>query len=524
MSLVCSAPWNGLFIWTDGTASYCGRTRAKGDLVRQSFEEFWNSDAVQRARSHFLKGAHIESGCPPTCCWLTAKAPEKYIAAFDNSKGADAVVEDEIFFTHSKRPRVDSYISNLESINTEISDQNLDVGSFPTSLSISLTDYCSLRCPMCCFGIIPAHRKKSVAKIIPSTVLDKIKDIYPFINRLDLIGGELFDIPFEINPLVRVLNDIKETKASNIRVTLTTNGQHLTERWVEFLLDFTCIDIVAFSVDSFDPLIYANTRVNGSLDRVRRSINLLKQIKAKKNTLFPVIKLNSILGVHTHREVSNFIDNAVMLGVSEVEFQKLVLMGDPDFFAKNNLFQPQHIEKLVRVWRDLASIEFPSNASSIIGMVEAYLNHRGVRDSLIFSDKTIPSNAHYENDYYAPPIVSKNTISQKFVARRETISILKLFFGTYMRKNTSHVNIIISKNHQAITQSYLDTTDLADNRWSLVELPSARLVVGDEYQLTLSAANDVRSDNCITVALAKAGDGLSINGVAQKGSMSYLIY
>lgn len=306
MSLVCSAPWNGLFIWTDGTASYCGRTRAKGDLVRQSFEEFWNSDAVQRARSHFLKGAHIESGCPPTCCWLTAKAPEKYIAAFDDLKGVDAIVDDRSFLSRRKTPKVDSYVANIESINTDISLHNIDVGSFPTSLSISLTDYCSLRCPMCCFGIIPAHLKKSVAKIIPSTVLDKIKDIYPYINRLDLFGGELFDIPFEKNPLVRVLNDIKDTKSTSIRVTLTTNGQHLTERWVEFLLDFPCIDIVAFSVDSFDPVIYANTRVNGSLDRVRRSIKLINNIKAKRSAVFPIIKLNSIIGVHTHCHVSNF--------------------------------------------------------------------------------------------------------------------------------------------------------------------------------------------------------------------------
>ena len=130
---------------------------------------------------------------------------------------------------------------------------------------------------------------------------------------------------------------------------------------------------MAFSIDSFDPDVYAKTRLNGSLDRVRRSIENIKLAKAARGVLGPLIKFNTILGVHTHDGVPEFVRNARSLGADEIEFQKLVLMGRPEFFAINNLFQPQHVDKLVRSWRDLAMNDFKSNRHEIIGMIVAYL-------------------------------------------------------------------------------------------------------------------------------------------------------
>ena len=65
-----------------------------------------------------------------------------------------------------------------------------------------------------------------------------------------------------------------EVASSTIRVTITTNGQHLSRKWADHLLQYPFIDIVAFSIDSFNPYVYAQTRVNGSLNRVRRSIEI----------------------------------------------------------------------------------------------------------------------------------------------------------------------------------------------------------------------------------------------------------
>src|SRR5829696_5908089 len=86
-----------------------------------------------------------------------------------------------------------------------------------------------------------------------------------------------------------------------------------------------------------------------------------------------------IVGAHTCDGVPFFVENARSLGVDEIEFQKLVLMGHPEFFARNNLFQRKYADKLFRLWRDLEAIEFRSNRNEIIGIIDAYLNHLGFR-------------------------------------------------------------------------------------------------------------------------------------------------
>lgn len=378
MSLLCTAPWTGLFVWMEGTVSYCGRLRASGDLRKQTFEEFWNSEPVQRARSMFLRDAQIESGCPATCCWLTARHPESFVKYYDvKAPPRDAAQQAEAEAARMLPPPR-SYVENVDRIAREIETGQTNSSAFPTSMSISVTNYCSLRCPMCCFGIIPPEQKKPTAKLIDPIVLDRLKVVYPYLERLDLVGGELFDIPFDENPLVRILADIAAAKPANIGVTITTNGQHLSKRWAEYLVQFPFIDIVAFSVDSFDPQVYARTRVMGSLDRVRNSIRNVQAAKAAHGLSAPIIRLNTILGAHTCEGVPLFVENARALGVREIEYQKLVLMGDPGFFEANNLFQRQHVDKLVRLRRDLVAADFRSNRDEYIGMIDAYLRHLGI--------------------------------------------------------------------------------------------------------------------------------------------------
>jgi MoaA/NifB/PqqE/SkfB family radical SAM enzyme len=399
MSLTCTAPWNGLFVWTDGTVSYCGRLRATGDLRRQTFAEFWNSLPLQNARSYFLQDRLLQSGCPATCCWLTAKKPNLFIKYFDEAPSAQSVeegVQPPVQSCSLPRPPR-SRVENSDRIAREIEAGSTVTSGFPTSLSISVTNYCSLRCPMCCFGIIPPEQKKPTARLVDPVVLARLKAVYPYLTRLDLIGGELFDIPFTDNPLVQILEDVASANASEIGVTITTNGQHLSPTWAEYLIRYPFVDIVAFSVDSFDPNVYARTRINGSLERVMRSIKNIQAAKASRGVSYPIIRLNMIIGAHTCTGIPLFIENARALNVDEIEFQKLVQMGKPEFFVDNNLFQPKHADKLFRLWHDLAKHDFRSNRDELIGMIQAYLGHLGFEG---FEYRGAPG---HEVSYALPP-------------------------------------------------------------------------------------------------------------------------
>jgi sulfatase maturation enzyme AslB (radical SAM superfamily) len=377
---------------------------------------------------------------------------------------------------------------------------------------------------MCCFGIIPPHQKKPTAKMISSAVLENLKEIYPFLTRLDLVGGELFDIPFEINPLVQVLRDIAASNASKLRLTITTNGQHLTKRWAEFILEFPFIDIIAISVDSFDPTIYAHTRVMGSLDRVRQSIDAIHAAKAARGLLAPLIRLNSILGVHTHEGISHFVENAKALGATEIEFQKLVLMGHPEFFAENNLFQPHHVDKLRKVWRDLAAVDFRSNAGEIIGMVEAYLAHIGARDAAVASDEHVPFCAQYSQDSYVFPVGGPNEVSQNFIASRNSVSRIKFVPGTLERRNSCDVVVAVEDGTGTLTSGKINAASLVDNAWTTVKVPRITLDVGREYRLVIRSPESPGNHDCIAVRCSEKGDGMVFNGVPRPGQLAHMVF
>ena len=500
MSLACSAPWSGLFVWNTGEVSYCGRTAATGNLRLQSFREFWNSPPVQQVRSLFREERYIESGCQSTCCWLTATRPHEFVKYFDIETrcGAVALSLANAVSSPFRPPR--SALQNRQTLENEIDGGFTSVASFPTTMSLQVTNYCSLRCPMCCFGTIRPEDKKPSMKIIDDIVLERIKEVYPFISRLDLLGGELFDIPFDRNPLVRILADVAETAAENIAITITTNGQHLTEQWADYLIRFPFIDTIAFSVDSFDPAVYARTRVMGSLDRVRRSIANMQEARSRKGGPGPIIHLNSILGVHTHAGVSEFLHNAEMLGVDEVNFQKLVVMGDRSFFAENNLFQPHHADKLAHVWGQLANSDFRSNRASIIGQIEAYIDHLGMTDKVLADHSDIPFTANYPDGLgqYVGPLWRREVV-QTFTAKRISISKIKLLFATYQRHNTCNIDIRIEdESGTVIAQADLNAEPLVDNGWRIVDLPSTRLELRRRYNVVIGSP-DATEDNAVTL-------------------------
>lgn|GEM_PF-6759195 len=376
---------------------------------------------------------------------------------------------------------------------------------------------------MCCFGIIPADQKMPTINIIDPVVLDRVKEVYPFVSRVDLIGGELFDIPFENNPLVRVLADMAEVAADTIRVTITTNGQHLSPRWADHLLQYPFIDIVAFSIDSFYPDVYARTRVNGSLDRVRRSIENIQVAKNTRGAQYPIIKLNTILGVHTHDGVADFIENARLLGADEVEFQKLVVMGRPEFFAENNLFQRHHAEKLLKVWRDLVASDFRSNRHEIIGMIAAYLAHLGYRDTIAETEAAIPFAAQLLQDEYIGPISGSQYASQTFVATRAAISCIKFVAGTYQRQNSCDLAVGIETPAGPVIEAAINASRFQDNAWVSLAVPTTPLELGREYALTVRSPRSA-PENAIAVRCSPTGSGLSFGGVDHKGEMAYMLF
>lgn len=523
MRLVCSAPWTGTFVWYDGTISHCGRTSSKGNLRDQTFREFWNSNRMREIRAMFLKDQFLDTGCPPTCNYLTAVEPGTYVQNYAMGRRERYHPVPGAHDTRVISESPSDFASNIDTVAREIEGGGAYVAGFPTSLTIQLFNYCALRCPMCCFGIIPPDQKKPTTRVLDEIVLDRLQEIYPYLQRVELLGGELFDIPFNRNPLVRVIGDMARLGSEHLRVEIVTNGQRLTEEWADFIVAHQFIDFVTFSVDSFEPDVYARVRTQGSLDRVRRSVTNLIDARRKTGANYPEVLLKSILSRHTCEGILSFEAESLALGAHRVEFNPLVEMGEPDFYEKYNLFQVQYADQLINVWRDLAIADGTTNRREVAGMVEAFLSHLGMREQAIATREDIPFAAQYGIDVPIGPICGPYEISQTFVAKRQRVRKAKLNLATYLRENTQDVEVAIEDEHGVVTSITYNPRQAQNNKWVLFDLPEANLEVDKEYRLVVRSPTST-GYNGVALRCAIEGSGLTFAGEACAGALAFMLF
>jgi MoaA/NifB/PqqE/SkfB family radical SAM enzyme len=396
--MVCDCPWSTLFIWADGTVSYCGRTPPKGDLRNGGLRDFWNSQKVQEARSLFLKDRHLEAECMPTCNVLTAKRSSDFIGNYfgDHQKSTRRVhwPRSMAKLRKSRHPPAADQETNALLMQDEIRERYCQVSSGPSELHIQISDYCSLRCPMCCCGIIDPAEKAKVTRVIDRRILDELNSVYPFIRRIEILGGEPFDQPFSRSPLRRIIEDVAACREPRPLIKIATNGNNLNDRWIDFILHHDFVDILSFSIDSVDPDVYARTRIGGSLGKVLSSVQRLRERRAQGGSETPKIYWTSVLGLHTLSGIPAFVHAAQAAGAVRVDFQPMNPMGLPEFHMRNNIFDERHVEHLGRLLDFLAKVEMDSNSHDIITMTVAFLRRAGRYDVILNAEPALKGRLH----------------------------------------------------------------------------------------------------------------------------------
>lgn len=509
-SMTCKAPWDGLFVWFDGTASYCGRTPMTGALRHQTFREFWNSERIRSVRQHFLNDERIQSGCPPTCNFLTATEPGTYVKYYDAraEPASHHPQPDPVTIARTEVPGVNP--SNEDLIEYEIASGATRSDGYPTRLTLQLFNYCTLQCPMCCFGIIPKHEKKNTAVFLENPLLDNLRELYPHLERVQILGGELFDIPYGRNPLVKVIRDLAELGSNRLKVEIVTNGQHLSTAWAEFIVEHPFIDQVSFSIDSFLPEVYDKVRTVGSLDKVRASARRLLDAKRARESAFPVVMMKSILSLQTVAGIRNFHDEAHALGADSIEFQPLVEMGEDGFYKANNIFQTSREPEIAQAWADICRCDYNNNRREIAGMLSSFLDHLGRTDEWLARRKDLPQAAQYGHEAAIGPICGAAEATQMFVAKRDSVRHIRIMFATYMRANTHDIEVLVENDTTTLTQAKFSSVDLADNSWVEIEVPEARLVPGARYSLRVRSPAST-GENALALRCSSHGEGLTFN-------------
>lgn len=239
-------------------------------------------------------------------------------------------------------------------------------------LRVSVTDRCNLRCRYCmpAGGVVPSEHKD----ILTYEEIIRIVEIGAGlgVRKVRLTGGE----PLTRKNISFLISSIKKIRGIE-DLSLTTNGILLEKYGLEIAQ--AGLDRVNISIDSFDPVRYAEITRGGSLGAVLRGLS-----EAEKAGLRPIkINMVPIRGVND----AELLDFARLTIKSDyhVRFIELMPFDNNDYWSSDKYITTDELKKTIETISPLVPVRMrkdgPSRyfrlkgAKGVIGFISAVTHH-----------------------------------------------------------------------------------------------------------------------------------------------------
>jgi len=213
------------------------------------------------------------------------------------------------------------YLKNKELNEAEFKDKKILLNSRPLTLRVILTNHCNINCIMC---NISSQKDKFT---IPYEVINNIIDFFPYLERLDWQGGEVF--------LVEYFEELlqKTSLYPNIYQTLQTNGLLLDKKWAALLAEYNVA--VLFSIDSTTKGAYERIRRGAKFEDLLENISSLNEYREKYSSTARKILSVCVMRAN-YLKLEEFIDFAIKYNFDQVTFG--AIHGTNAF--NENIFDP----------------------------------------------------------------------------------------------------------------------------------------------------------------------------------------
>ena len=203
----------------------------------------------------------------------------------------------------------------------------------PFYVTADITRLCNLHCPGCRYhstdlpdassrGLSPRH--------MPLPLFEKLCD------DLHSMGTASMTISGEGEPCLhpRLLELISQAKAAGLKLSVFTNGTLLDEKTITGMID-SQLDLLKVSLWATSKKEYANNYPGTPpeyFDRVLRSLRLVSDLKARRGSRLPQVKLHQPVDRRNWESMGSLLDIAKRTGCDIVSFSP--------FKTQNHMFAP----------------------------------------------------------------------------------------------------------------------------------------------------------------------------------------
>ena len=177
--------------------------------------------------------------------------------------------------------------------------ENFYHGNFPLFLDIEVTNNCNYKCKFCATTYFDSSIKKGFIDY------DTVKKIIDEGIKEGLYGVKFND---RGEPLLHkeIVKFVKYAKVSGlIDVYFNTNAILLKEETAEALIE-AGVDRISISIEGYNKDVYEKFRVGGDFERVFSNIKKLKEVKKRKCSEKPKIRIQTVLLNELSKDLNNY--------------------------------------------------------------------------------------------------------------------------------------------------------------------------------------------------------------------------
>jgi len=182
----------------------------------------------------------------------------------------------------------------------------------PFAVSVEPGTACNLHCPECPTGAGILNRPKGMISL--PLFSDIIEEMLPELTVLNLyLQGEPFLHP-QFADMVRIAS------LKNIYTITSTNGQIFDRKIAEDIVESGLSEIY-FSLDGVTQTTYERYRKGGDVEKVKKAIKTLAEVKREKKKSNPRLVVQFIVFKHNEHEIDEFRCLVKELGADKAEIK-----------------------------------------------------------------------------------------------------------------------------------------------------------------------------------------------------------
>ena len=274
--IFCSKAWTSFEVEHDGTVAPCCMSKVVcGNVTKSSIAELWNGEGFREFRRKMAQG-QWQDICRPECPRLRGAINDSVESSLS-----------EVF--------ADNYQKNL----AEIANRTIVLESWPRIWKATASTLCNLDCIMC-------YQDRNDLRVLPSSFFEEIATLYPFMQEMQLIGGE----PFAIKRLRTIMAEFPKERYPDAKFSIVTNGTVHDDKTVDLVAGLN-VSWMSISIDAASAPTYERIRRGGNFENTMNGVRKFIALGRKKG--FPVHIAFCVMSENLH-EVAAFAQLGRELG------------------------------------------------------------------------------------------------------------------------------------------------------------------------------------------------------------------